>query len=407
MNLSFYIAKRYIFSKKSHNAINVISMISVCGIAIATAAMVCALSVFNGFTDIAARSFSAIDPQLQIAPAKGKVFNPDDPDIQAIKKSEGIQSASGMLEENALIKFADRQVPALIKGVSPEFLDQINAGDILLDGDFKLKEGDVQYSVIGAGLAMTLGLRAGYSTPLEIYVPKRNAKVNTANPAMNFTISYAYPGGIFALNQQQYDEQTLFVSIELAREIFRYENEVSYLNLMLKDGASSDRVKKEIKAILGENYLVKDRFEQQEESFHMVSIEKWVTFLILSFILIIATFNTIGSLSMLILEKKDDINILRNMGAGKKLILRIFSFEGWLICFIGAMSGLIIGLTLCLLQQHFGLLKLGSAAGAFIIDAYPVSVQAMDVVFIFLTVLLIGFVAVLYPVDNLKKQLRK
>ena len=381
-------------------------MISACGIAVATAAMVCTLSVFNGFSDIAAQSFSAIDPQLQILPAKGKVFNPEDAVILKVKELDGIQSVSEMLEENALIKFEDRQVPALVKGVSPEFLKQIDARKILLDGHFNLKEGDVQYGVIGAGLAMTLGLRMGYVSPLEIYVPKRNARVNTANPAANFTISHVYPSGVFALNQQQYDEQTMFVSLELAREIFRYENEVSSLNLILKNELSTNRIKKEIKTILGEQYLVKDRFEQQEDSFRMVSVEKWVTFLILSFILVIAIFNIIGSLSMLILEKKGDISILRNMGASKKLILKIFSFEGWLISFIGAISGLTIGLTLCLLQQHFGLLKLGDTAGAFIVDSYPVLVQFTDIIFIALTVLVIGFVAVLYPINNLRKQLK-
>jgi lipoprotein-releasing system permease protein len=380
-------------------------MISVCGIAIATAAMVCALSVFNGFTDIAARSFSAIDPQLQILPATGKVFNPDDSLFREVKALDGIQSVSETLEDNALIKYEERQAPALIKGVSPEFLKQINTGDFMLDGDFALEEGDVHYGVLGIGLAMTLGIRSSYISSMEIYVPKRDVKVNTANPTANYTTSYAYPAGIFTLNQQQYDEQTVFVSIALAREMFRYENEVSSLNLMLQKDASVNDVKKEIKAILGNNYLVKDRFEQQEESFRMVSIEKWVTYLILSFILVIATFNIIGSLSMLILEKKKDIHILRNMGADKTLILRIFSFEGWLICFAGATAGLIIGLTLCLLQQYFGFLKLGNTAGAFIIDAYPLSVQASDIFYIFLTVLAIGFAAVLYPVDNLRKQL--
>lgn len=406
MNLSFYIAKRYIFSKKSHNAINIISAISACGIAIATMAMVCALSVFNGFTDIAAQSFGAIDPHLQISPAKGKVFDPTNPVFARIRSIEGIESISESLEENGLVKFNDRQVPVLIKGVSPEFLDQIETDKIMLEGDFLLKEGDVQYGVVGAGLAMTLGIRANYMSPLEIYVPKRDVKVNMANPSTAFTLSYAYPAGIFALHQQQYDEQTMFVSIELAREIFRYENEVSTLNIILKNNNSANNIKNEIKNILGDKYIVKNRFEQQEESFRMVSIEKWVTFLILSFILIIAIFNIIGSLSMLILEKKNDITILRNMGASQKLILRIFAMEGWLISFIGAIFGLITGLALCLLQEHFGLLKLGDVAGAFITDAYPVSVQVTDIVYIFLTVSIIGFIAVLYPVRNLKKQLK-
>jgi lipoprotein-releasing system permease protein len=380
-------------------------MISVCGIAVATAAMVCALSVFNGFSDIAARSFSAIDPQLQILPAKGKVFNPNDSLLQKVKLLPEIASVSETLEENALARYDDRQVPVLVKGVSPEFLNQIHAADFLLEGEFLLENGGINYGVVGAGLAVTLGLRAGYISPIEIYAPKRDVKVNVANPMANYVVRYVYPAGIFALNQQQYDEQTLFVSIGMAKEIFRYESEVSSLNLMLQNGASVDRLKQEIKSILGDSYSVKDRFDQQEESFRMVSIEKWVTFLILSFILVIATFNTIGSLSMLILEKKEDIAVLRKMGADRKLILRIFSLEGWLICFSGAVAGLLAGLLLCFLQQYFGLLKLGNVAGAFIVDAYPVLVQPTDIVYIFLTVLAIGFLAVLYPVDNLKRQL--
>jgi lipoprotein-releasing system permease protein len=378
----------------------------VCGIAIATAAMVCVLSVFNGFTDIALQSFNAIDPQLQILPATGKVFASNDSLIQEVKTLKSIQSISETLEDNALIKYDNRQAPALVKGVSPEFLKQINADNFMFEGDFILEEGDVHYGIPGIGLAVTLGLRSDYISSMEIYAPKRDAKINMTNPMANYTTSYAYPSGIFVLNQPQYDEQTVFVSIDLAREIFRYENEVSSLNLMLQKDASVENVKKEIKAILGNNYIVKDRFEQQEDVFRMVSLEKWIAFLILSFILLIAAFNTIGSLSMLILEKKEDINILQNMGASKSLILKIFSFEGWLICFSGAIVGLAIGLTLCLLQQHFGFLKLSDTAGAFIIEAHPVSILASDILYIFLTVSAIGFISVLYPIENLRKRLK-
>ncbi len=405
MNLPFYIAKRYIFSKKSHNAINVISAISVCGIMVATMAMVCALSVFNGFTGLVVQSFSAIDPQLQITPTKGKVFDPTDERFEKIKQLENILSISETLEENALIKYEDRQVPALIKGVTEEYTEQINSSGILLEGNFILQEGDVNYSVIGAGLAMTLGMRANFIAPLEIYSPKRNIRVNMANPSSAFSISYTYPSGIFAVNQQQYDSQVAFISMELAREMFRYEKEVSSLNIRLQNEDQINDTKKEIQRILGTGYSVKDRFQQQEESFRMVNVEKWVTFLILLLILLIAAFNIIGSLSMLILEKKEDINILRNMGAEKKLILRIFFFEGWLIGFLGAITGLIAGIVLCLLQQHFGLIKLGTAEGAFITDSYPVIVQFSDIFFILITVFIIGFFAVIYPVYNLKKQL--
>ena len=407
MNLSFYIAKRYIFSKKSHNAINVISLISVCGIAVATMAMVCALSVFNGFTDVVIKSFSTIDPELQITAVKGKVFDPTTAKIQKIREIPEIDIISESLEENAMITFEDRQTPALIKGVSPEFMKLAKAQDILLDGDFLLKDGDVQFCVIGAGLAMNLGARANYIAPVDIYAPKRDVKVNLANPSTAFSKATAYPAGVFALNQAKYDEQLAFVTIELAREIFRYDKEVSSLDIKLKDIKNVDKVKEQLKQILGEDYFVKDRFEQQKESFNMVKIEKWITFLILAFILVIAVFNIIGSLSILILDKEYDIQILRNMGAGNKLIVNIFKIEGWLISLFGAAIGLIIGIALSLAQQHYGFIKLGEISGAFIIDAYPVSVQFLDIISIFFTVCIIGFLAVLYPTNNLKKHLKK
>ncbi|MFV0332183.1 MAG: ABC transporter permease, partial [Dysgonomonas sp.] len=237
------------------------------------------------------------------------------------------------------------------------------------------------------------------------YVPKRNERINLANPATAFTQSEAYISGVFALNQQKYDDQMLIVSIDLARELLRYENEISSLDIKVKDGASVDKVHSEIKSILGSDFIIKNRFEQQEELYRMVNIEKWVTFLILSIILLIAVFNIVGSLTMLIIEKDEDIKILKSLGGNNKFITKIFLFEGWLITLVGAFAGLVLGLVICLLQQHFGLLKLGSTPGAFVIDAYPVSVQFLDIVLIFVTVNLIGFLAVLYPINNLRKRL--
>lgn len=368
-------------------------------------ALVCTLSVFNGFTDVVTRSFSAFDPELQITVKKGKVFDPSQDVFQKLKQLPEVEIVSESLEDNALLQFGDRQVPALIKGVSPEFKKLANVDKLILDGEFVVESGDIKYGVIGAGLAMTVGARANYVAPLEIYSPKRDVKINLANPSVAFTKSLAYTSGVFALNQPKYDDQMLIVSIDLARELFRYTNEVSSLDLKLKSGASVDRTKREIRNLLGDDYFVKDRFEQQEESYRMVNIEKWVTFLILAFILVIAIFNVVGSLSMLILEKYEDIKILQNMGASNKLITRIFMFEGWLITMLGASIGLVVGLALCLIQQYFGVLKLGGTPGSFLMDAYPVSVEPFDIVFIFVTVALIGFVTVLYPVNNLRKQL--
>ncbi|WP_163309267.1 FtsX-like permease family protein [Dysgonomonas sp. 521] len=406
MNLPLHIARRYLFAKKSHNAINVISMISVCGIAVATMALVCALSIFNGFTDVVARTFSAFDPELQISPVKGKVFDPTGTKIEQVKALPEIAFTSESLEENALIKFADRQEPIVLKGVSPGFEKMANIDRLIIDGSFTLREGDVENGVIGAGLAMFLGVRAGFIEPVELYVPKRNERINLANPSTAFTQSEAFVRGVFALNQQKYDDQLFIVSIDLARELLRYEKEISSLDIKVKDGYDIDKVHSKIKSILGdEGLVVKNRFEQQADLYRMVNVEKWVTFLILSIILIIAVFNVVGSLTMLIIEKDEDVRILKSLGANNKLITRIFLFEGWLITLVGAISGLVIGLIICLLQQHFGLLKLGSTPGAFVIDAYPVSVQAWDIVLIFITVNIIGFLAVIYPVNNLRKRL--
>lgn len=406
MKLSLYIAKRYIFSKKSHNAINVISFISVVGIAIATMATVVTLSIFNGFTDLTVKSFSMIDPDLKITPIKGKVFQFPSPETEKIKSLEQINVIAPVLEDNALVKFNERQIPATIKGVSSEYLQLINP-DIIIDGTFLVQDGDVEFGVIGAGLAMNIGARANYISPIEIFAPKRNVKINLANPSSAFQKINVYTSGVFLTNQEKYDNHLLIVSLDIARQLFRYENEVSALEIKLKDTNKASSVKSEIKSILGSNFDVKDRFEQQEESFKMVNIEKWITFLILIFIIIIAVFNIIGSLSMLILDKKADIKILQNLGASNKLISNIFLFEGWLISFIGSFIGLILGVILCLLQQYFGLLKLSGDSSNYIVDAYPVVVQFIDILIVFITVNIIGYIAVLYPVNNLKKNLSK
>lgn len=407
MNLSFYIARRYLFAKKSHNAINVISMISMCGIAVATLALVCALSVFNGFTMLVEKSFSVIDPDLKIEPTRGKVFDPSDTQIQKVLNLSEVTSYSETLEENALAIYDDRQSPVLIKGVSQTYKNVIDTDLLIVDGVYSLKEGDVDYSVLGVSLAMNLGIRSNAPFPIKIYSPKRDVKVNTANPAAAFSQTYVYPAGIFALNQPKYDEQLMIISLDQARELFRYDNEVSSLDVKLKEGISVEKVKNQMQGILGNNFLVKDRFAQQESSFRMINIEKWVTFLILCFILTIAAFNIVGSLSMLIVEKSSDIQILKNMGASNKLITRIFLFEGWFISFIGTLVGLTLGLLLCFLQIKFGILKLGHTPGAFIIDAYPIKVMFTDILSIFVTVIIIGVLVVLYPVNSLRKRLLK
>ena len=405
MNLSLFIARRYLFSKKSHNAINVISLISVCGIAIATMAMVCVLSVFNGFGGIVEGMFSAFDPDLKITPKVGKVFDYHTPEFDKALRVEGIQMVSESLEENALYKFDDRQVPVLVKGVSEEFKLMSDMDKLIVDGRFRLTEDVVSYTTLGAGLSMTLGARPGFVNAIEIYAPRRDVNVNLANPSAAFTREDIQIGGVFSLNQPDVDDQMAIIPIGLARELFRYDNEVSSLDIKLLPGASVKKVKSEMEKILGNDFLVENRFEQQIESFRMLQIEKWVTFLILAFILLIAVFNVVGSLSMLIVEKTIDIKSLKNMGASNNLISRIFLYEGWLIAFFGIVSGIVVGLTLCLLQQHFGLLRLSNVPGAYVVDAYPVIVRFWDIVTVFVVVSIISLLTVFYPINNLKKNL--
>jgi len=408
LNLPFFIARRYLFSKKSHNAINIISIISVCGIAVATMAMVCVLSVFNGFGNIVEKTFGAFDPDLKIAAKKGKVFNWMNDDFQRALTLDGINMVSESLEENALFKYQDRQVPVVVKGVSDDFRLMTDMDALVIDGQFKLREDVVNYTTIGAGLALTLGLRVGFVNPIEIYAPKRNERINLANPVSAFTVGTIQLGGVFSLNQPNYDDQMAIVPIKLAREWFLYnDSTVTSLDVNLRQDVSVKTIKKEIRKIIGDDFWVMDRFEQQAESYRMLQIEKWVTFLILAFILLIAVFNVVGSLSMLIVEKKEDIDSLQNMGAATGLVSRVFLYEGWLIAFFGIMVGLVFGLALCLLQQHFGLLRLSNTPGAYIVDAYPVIVKFTDIVIVLAVVSAVSVLTVLYPVNNLKKKLNK
>lgn len=407
MNVSLYIARRYLFAKKSHNAINVISMVSVCGIAIATLAIVCTLSVFNGFSQLTADSFSHVDPDLRIEAVKGKVFDPNEATIKEALSIPEIDFVVETIEENALARYNDRQLPVLIKGVSDNFVHLVDTSQFILDGMFLLKSGDLEFCIPGVGVIMNLGVNINIVKPIEIYAPKRDVKVSMANLSNAFTLVQTYPAGIFALNQAKFDEQYMYVSLDLARYLFRYETEVSALEIRLKDQKMADKVKTQIENKIGDGFVVKNKYEQHAEAYRMVNIEKWVTFLILIFVLILAVFNIVGSLSMLIVDKTEDIKILQNLGASNKLITQIFLFEGWFISMLGAFSGLILGLILCLVQQYFGILKLGDTPGAFIIDAYPVKVIPSDIFFIFVTVCIISFLVVFYPAYTLRRKLDK
>lgn len=406
MNLSLYIARRYLFSKKSVGAINVISGISVCGVALATLALVCTLSVFNGFRELVAGFFTAFDPELKITTVQGKTFDVHDSLIVSVRKMPEVELSTACLEENAMVQYRGRQAVVTLKGVEDNF-EQLTGIDSILygQGSFLLHDNVADYAIPGLQLVSALGSGIQPVDPIEVFAPKRHARVNLANPAASFERDYLYsPGVAFAVNQEKYDASYMLTSLDFARRLFDYDTEATSLELKLKQGSDLKRVKQRIARLLGERFVVHDRYEQQADVFRIMEIEKLISYLFLSFILLVACFNIVGSLSMLIIDKKADVETLRNLGADERLISRIFLFEGWLISLMGALAGIVLGLLLCFLQQRYGLIALGSGGG-FVVDAYPVSVQVSDLLLIFFTVSLAGFLSVWYPVRMLSKRL--
>ena len=373
MNLPFYIARRYLFSKKKHNAINIISGISVCGVALATLALVCTLSVFNGFQDMVAGFFTAFDPELKITIREGKVFEPQGAAFQEVRSLPEIGVWTETLEENAMVQYKDRQAMAIIKGVEDNF-EELTSIDSLLygAGEFILHDSIVDYGVLGVELISELGTGLQFVDPLQVYAPKRNVRVNMANPSASFNRDYLFsPGVVFVVNQQKYDARYILTSLSFARNLFNYDTEVSAVELKLKPGADVTAVQRKITRILGDEFVVLDRYEQQADVFRIMEIEKFISYLFLTFILAIACFNVIGSLSMLILDKREDVETLRNLGADDRLIARIFLFEGRLISLFGALSGIVLGLLLCYIQQRFGIIP-GVTDKNYITNSYHV-----------------------------------
>lgn len=408
MNLPFYIARRYLFSKKKHNAINIISGISVCGVALVALALVCTLSVFNGFQDMVAGFFTAFDPELKITVREGKVFDPNGPALKQVRALPEMDVWTETLEENAMVQYKDRQAMVVIKGVDDSF-ERLTSIDSLLYGTGKviLHDESVDYGILGVELIAELGTGIQFVDPLQVYAPKRNVRVNMANPSASFNRDYLFsPGAVFIVNQQKYDASYILTSLDFARRLFNYDTEVSAIELKLKPDADLSSVQRKISRILGDGFFVKNRYEQQADVFRIMEIEKFISYLFLTFILAISCFNVIGSLSMLILDKREDVDTLRNLGADNRLIARIFLFEGRLISIFGAFTGILSGLLLCFLQQRFGIISLGGG-GNFVVDAYPVNIHFMDVLLVFITVIGIGFLSVWYPVRYLTRRLLK
>jgi lipoprotein-releasing system permease protein len=401
MNLPFYISKRYLFSKKSQNVINIISGISVVGVATGTMALIVILSVFNGFDELIKSLYSTFDPEIKITLSQGKTFSPSTPAFTDIRNHRNVLHFSEVLEENVLLRYGDRQYIATMKGVDDEFVNVTGIDTMIIEGDFILMDKNRPYAVIGQGVAYYLGVGLTFLNPINIYSIKRTGNI-PMNPEQAISRKFIFPSGIFSI-EQEHNIRYIIVPISFARELLGYQDEVSDIELKLRPGTDIELLQKEIKQIIGNEFLVQNRNDQNALFYRIMKSEKWAIFFILTFILIVASFNIIGSLTMLILDKKEDITTLRNLGASNSLISRIFLMEGWMISILGAIIGLLIGSLVAWLQARFGFIKL-SGSGSFIIDSYPVVYKFPDVLKVFFTVIFIGFLAAWYPVRYISRK---
>ena len=401
-NLESHIAWRYLFSKKGHNAINIVSGISAVAVAVVTAAMVCVLSVMNGFGALVEHMFSEFDPVLMVVPAEGQILRTDSEPVASLYAREDIEAISMQLEQTALIRYKDHQLPARVMGVDSLFTHTANIDSIITDGFYSVWDGAFDRAVLGRGLAAQIGINAHFTGALHLYAPERTGRINMMRPDKSLRHEHAFIAGTFAVNQLEHDDQLMLVSLPLAQRLFDYdEHTATALRIQPREKSKISNIKSQISKDLGESFRVLDRYEQQADFFRILRIEKLLTILLLVFILIIASFNIIGSLSMLIIDKFEDIRILSHMGADEPTIRRVFLLEGWFISSLGTLSGLILGVLLCLGQQHFGWLTLGNGA-EYVISAYPVQVQAWDIVLVACIVLALGFAAAWYPSRKMK-----
>lgn len=392
MTLPLKIAWRYLVSKKGHQAVNIISIVAVCGVVVATAALICVLSVFNGFRGLIMGRLAMLDPQVAITATVGKTINDADSVITAVNAIPGVERAIPVIEDQALAIYAQLQMPVRLKGVPDDYNTMNGMDSVIVDGEWKLRDQVSRFAVAGAGPAVRLCVRPEFLGLVHFYAPQRQGRVNIANPMGAFRADSLFLSGIFQLQQNSYDADLIYVPLDVARELFDYESEATQVEVKLHPSANESQVMRAIGQALGSRYLVKNRLMQQREAYRLVNIEKWMAFLLLAFILVIASFNVISTLSLLIIEKDDSIATLRALGAHDRLISRIFVLQGWLITLAGAFTGVLIGIILCLCQQHFGWLRLSGDPANMIISAYPVELQWTDV---FITVGLVAAVGLL------------
>ena len=397
---ALHIAWRYLFAKKQFNAIHIITTISSIAVGVVTAAMICVMSVMNGFGTMVEQMFSQFDPDIRITAQNGKSFHLSQETKDKLLALPEVNLLSESIEETALIYFEDKQTPVQLMGVDSVFDSLTDIDQIITDGHFEVYDGAFDRAVLGQLLAWKIGIGARFIHGIQVYAPKRNSKVNMLRPDANFNTETCFIAGIFAVNQQKYDENTMIVDINFTRRLLEYDS-TEMTALMVATHGNIKQAKRAIAQVMGEGYNIHDRYEQQKDFFRILRVEKLLTSLLLAFILLIATFNSIGALSMLIIDKKNDIRILSHLGASEQLIRRIFLFEGWLVNAIGAIGGVVVGLTICLLQEHFGLLKLGNGV-EYVISAYPVAVQGWDILLVIGIVLILSLISVSIPVRRIK-----
>lgn len=402
MRVELKIAWRYLFAKKQFNAIHIITAISSAAVGVVTAAMICVLSVMNGFGTMVEQMFSQFDPDLRITSQIGKSFSLNQEKKEQLLSLPCVDVLSECIQETALIEFNDKQMPVQLMGVDSAFARLTNIENTITDGYYEVYDGAFDRTVLGVGLAWKLGIGAHFVQGIQVYAPKRDGKVNMLRPDMNFNRETCFIAGTFAINQQKYDENLMLVDIDFTKRLLEYkENEITALLLSIPDGYTIKKAKREISSVLGDGFIIQDRYEQQEDFFRILRVEKLLTTLLLIFILLLASFNGIGSLSMLIIDKQQDIHTLSHLGASNEMIRRIFILEGWFVNLLGAIAGLVLGLGVCLLQEHFGLLKLGNGE-EYVISAYPVTVQSWDIVVVIIMVLALSILSAWIPARKIK-----
>ena len=398
MRLATFIAGRYLFAKKSHNVINIISAISAIGMAIGTAALIIILSVYNGFDALIKSMMSNVEPDFLILPSSGKTFVPNEQAFDLIYDQPEVKSMCCILQDQVFINYDGKQKIAIAKGVDWIYESESTLGACMVKGEFKLHKGDIPMAAVGAGMAYEMGIDPAFLSPIEIYYPTRTRKISMSNPAASIESVKVWPSGTFSINADT-DRELMILPIAKMQELLEYESDVvSGIEIRLADGTSGKqarKLQKQMSQILGEDYIVKDRYQQNESLYKMMKYEKAAIFMILIFVVIIIAFNIFGSLSMLIIEKQDDISTLKSLGAKDSLINKIFILEGWMISLAGLAGGLLLGISFALLQQHFGFIKM---PGHFVVQAYPVILSWSDVLLTTAGVATVGYVIATLPV---------